>query len=369
MDYITDNNFTAKLSKLSEYYNFPDFVKKAHVETKESLAELPNEAFADPFKREYPIHTKAATVLSQAYLLGELESLFPVKSASANGKLMSLLRVGEKIQEAANWYGLENEFAKMASALQTYFHTQREKETQKIANSRKFAYVSEEDDTKLLPINNEYEITKSARELTKYVEDGKMGYGVLGGLDTIRAAENICKAASDKGIPVPHKLREIAVAAQGYKNASTVSRHLATQVEKLQKAGEIDEEAVELYKQAFAFVEEQGLTKELAKALDALDVVTKNNGTAVKLAGAYPAEHLETENFFEKFATLARAPIPVTALRSYNFPKLSLSFNPSLVATVKNACFDLGGPELSLFLQQLPMDLQRVMLKDIVRDN
>lgn len=65
MDFVSDKNHT-ELVRLSQQYAFPDFVKSAdlNLTLNPSEATAPITTYADPVRRQYPCHTKAATWLS-----------------------------------------------------------------------------------------------------------------------------------------------------------------------------------------------------------------------------------------------------------------------------------------------------------------
>lgn len=65
-DYYDDVNHQ-QLYSIEKLYGTPDFVKKADVESKDSIEGLPTTSFADPTRRKFPMHTKSATWLAQAY--------------------------------------------------------------------------------------------------------------------------------------------------------------------------------------------------------------------------------------------------------------------------------------------------------------
>lgn len=55
------------LYSLEHLYGLPAFVKEAAVEEKDEVSRIPSSSFADPRKRKFPCHTKAATWLANAY--------------------------------------------------------------------------------------------------------------------------------------------------------------------------------------------------------------------------------------------------------------------------------------------------------------
>ena len=69
MDFVTDFNPTG-LYRVFGAVEAPAYVDDAGVFTPESISTLHKTAFADPSKREFPCHTKAASWLSAAYFFG-----------------------------------------------------------------------------------------------------------------------------------------------------------------------------------------------------------------------------------------------------------------------------------------------------------
>jgi len=65
-DFYDDVN-QQTLYALDKLTGVPDFVKSASIETKDELGRLPAHVFADPQHRKFPVHTKAACWLANAY--------------------------------------------------------------------------------------------------------------------------------------------------------------------------------------------------------------------------------------------------------------------------------------------------------------
>ena len=70
VDYCDDTNHQ-RLHKLMKLANVPEFVTSAPVpandEVLNGIKQLPAAVFADTASRKFPLHTKAATWLAQAY--------------------------------------------------------------------------------------------------------------------------------------------------------------------------------------------------------------------------------------------------------------------------------------------------------------
>jgi hypothetical protein len=66
MDHVADVNQT-RLYQLNTIVELPEFVKEASITTPEDLKDLPSEIFADPTRRQFPMHTRADTWMSREY--------------------------------------------------------------------------------------------------------------------------------------------------------------------------------------------------------------------------------------------------------------------------------------------------------------
>ena len=102
VDCCDDTNHQ-RLHKLSRLMKMPDFVESAPTTSPQDVAALPNEAFADPINRKFPLHTKAATWLAQAYFSHD-RHLYTTQQATA---------VQDKIEKAAQYWSI-TEFTKQA---------------------------------------------------------------------------------------------------------------------------------------------------------------------------------------------------------------------------------------------------------------
>ena len=87
--------------RLNSLLDVPEFVKNSSV-PEEGLPGLSPHQFADPVKREFPIHTAGHTYLSFAYC----------KSAGVNGEILS------KVKMAAQKFGIAAELAKVETAFE-----------------------------------------------------------------------------------------------------------------------------------------------------------------------------------------------------------------------------------------------------------
>jgi hypothetical protein len=100
-DYYSDQGhfFTKAFSTIE----CPDFVKTASIEDADSLAGLPDSAFAEPNTRTFPIHDPAHIYVSAAYYLGDQKNATEAPV------------VGENIRKAAAAFRLTDEIEKIAN--------------------------------------------------------------------------------------------------------------------------------------------------------------------------------------------------------------------------------------------------------------
>lgn len=88
------------LAKLAEEHAIPAFVKQANASSIYANTDtLPLEAFGDPVKRSYPLHTKVATWVSNGYFLDNYNEIEPGKREL----------IQDRIQKAAAYFGIEDE--------------------------------------------------------------------------------------------------------------------------------------------------------------------------------------------------------------------------------------------------------------------
>jgi len=96
LDPTGDTNFV-DLHLYSRLYEFPAYVKQASPQETLTPRELVNTAYADPRKRQFPCHTKAACWLSTLFFLE--------KRAGLNAKNATFVRKG--LEQFARYHGIE----------------------------------------------------------------------------------------------------------------------------------------------------------------------------------------------------------------------------------------------------------------------
>lgn len=130
----------------------PDFVDKGPAFGPSDVTGLPLAAFADAASRKFPLHTKAATWLAQAYFSHD-RHLYTTDQAAV---------VQDKIDKAAQYWGVEG-FTKQARSEVEAFQSAVPPDLKE----SDFALIVEQDGhkTPMLPINNEANIKAAAAAL------------------------------------------------------------------------------------------------------------------------------------------------------------------------------------------------------------
>jgi hypothetical protein len=151
VDYCADTNHQ-RLHKLSRLVTMPDFVESAPIAKQQEIVALPNEVFADPVNRKFPLHTKAATWLAQAYFSHD-RHLYTTQQAST---------IQAKIEKAAKYWSID-EFTKQArNGVETSMAR-----TPPDLSDEDYALVVEQDGHKnpMLPIHNAESVKAAAATL------------------------------------------------------------------------------------------------------------------------------------------------------------------------------------------------------------
>lgn len=105
LDHVTDTTLRG-LHAIQTVFVIPDFVKEAEATSAETAAGLRTDQFADPDNRRFPIHTKADTWLSVAYLNSQMVSPLD-KTAEKN----NLPKIQENLRNAVEFWNLNASFA------------------------------------------------------------------------------------------------------------------------------------------------------------------------------------------------------------------------------------------------------------------
>jgi hypothetical protein len=151
VDYCADTNHQ-RLHKLSRLMKLPDFVETAPTIEQSDVAALPPEVFADPVNRKFPLHTKAATWLAQAYFSHD-RHLYPTPQANV---------VQDKIDKAAQYWGIEGFTKQARGEVETFMS-----EVPPDLKETDYALIIEQDGRKvpMLPIHTAENVKAAAATL------------------------------------------------------------------------------------------------------------------------------------------------------------------------------------------------------------
>jgi len=289
--------------------------------------ELPDDAFAWPEKRAYPIHSREHAVMSQAYRLGSGRSV-PA-------------HVDRTLKEALDVYGVNpDEFARSKTAAET------------VSRDDSSAY--------LLPDIKRLRVTSAAQVKiaeTRLAEEGQRlspGHRMMAGFRLVEKAAFL-------GVEVSPETRKMA----GLVATSTSA--LADWLDARQGA------APEPYRDAFGKLahevrrmpeelRDQGTQVKLASAIEQLDQIA---GLDVHWGRRLPdplATVFNTTKVAGPGITLAGKFIPMERMASYPTSFYSDALGPDIVREATDATGHLDVEKLAAVLGTLPVDMQRVLV-------
>ncbi len=186
MDPVNDNN-PVPLYRADALHAFPEWVTKEAMVSPANVAHLHQSAFADPVRREFPIHTKVATFLSYAYAMGA-------------GDVDEV--VVKNIEKAASAWGIADELAPYAALL--------DESTKEASAPQPFALVVERDSgpTGYFPCGDAHDTDASIRGICRSFGDSRWN-AELTGAQIKQAATKLVEAADRQGVDVPGILRDL----------------------------------------------------------------------------------------------------------------------------------------------------------------
>lgn len=85
MDFTADRG-GVELARLTKLYTFPDYVKQADLATTQNPENIAVTVFADPVRRQFPCHTKAATWINSVYFLEKKAEFHPKDQAQIQAR-------------------------------------------------------------------------------------------------------------------------------------------------------------------------------------------------------------------------------------------------------------------------------------------
>lgn len=158
---------------------FPQWVKGCPMPTSDGLVKLASVAFADRGRRLLPVHEKEAAFFSAVDYFANVDK-YPESTF-------------DYIKEACDHFGIGDDVAPYAEHFSNVFE-KRASDAAPAPVTGRFAISTHLNgrDFKLLPLTDAYEITKSAKELVKMVDENRIHY-----LMFVDAAREIVKAATE----------------------------------------------------------------------------------------------------------------------------------------------------------------------------
>lgn len=176
--------------RLCQLIGPPDFVKTASGTDLLGEGELPPHVFADPTRRLYPCHTKAATWLSAAFFFDQRED-YPPKTAQ---------RVEEALLKLAEYHGLGFSVKELAQKLAKFKTVPTEEALQSLDDDSFGLVVTHPDGSKerRYPLRNGKEVQAAAGYLLQYRD--RMPYA-----QRQQMAERILQKASQHAVALPEQ--------------------------------------------------------------------------------------------------------------------------------------------------------------------
>ena len=217
MDFLNDKT-GAIIGYAFENSLLPDSIKQASMPTSEEVNGLKDNAFANPFDREYPCHNKQATVLSALYAAASYED-----EAVIDG-----------IKKMASAYGIEDItnpiFDHFSEAMEKYAAEKAEEETPMV----KFALsLTAEDGT----VTNHYNIsTKEDTVLAIRHLNDDYSYGAIAPRHMRKIAKEVISAARDFDIAYDYIPSQLTRFVSG--NIPDVS--ISSELAQLRKSANVD---------------------------------------------------------------------------------------------------------------------------------
>lgn len=191
-DYTHTNN-PRSISIAEMAIPFPEWIKGHPIPTAQGLEKLASVAFADRKNRLLPVHEKEAAFFSAIDYFANVGN-YPEETFA-------------QIKEACDHFEIGNDVAPYADYFAGVFEKRASEEVPQVDPGR-FAIETTLNgrEFRLLPLNDAYEISKSAKDLGKMVDENRIHY-----LMFVDAAREIVKAAMDAC--VVHELPGLVVQA------------------------------------------------------------------------------------------------------------------------------------------------------------
>jgi hypothetical protein len=327
---------------------FPDWIKGSPIPSKDGLEKLASVAFADRANRLLPLHSKEATFFSAVDYFANVDS-YPE-------------RTFEAIKEACDHFDIGADVAPYAEFFSGVFE-KKASDSQPVILPGKFAINTTLNgkDFRLLPLDDAYEISKSARDLTSMVEENRIHY-----LMFVDAAREIVKAAAEAA--VVHELPGLVVEVG------------TPRFEDLDKAASLIESRRSLCDQTAFDAYSDALKEAAAGEITADDCMRKIAATDSAIGLRYnfnprrvvPLPHdivftgpsyAEVEKLARERVMVRGVPVPLEAVRKID--KLDVEFNLEKAAAATLLQLRDGGDAIPLShaVSEWPETDQKLLLK------
>lgn len=257
----------------------------------EDVRSLPSVAFADSFRRQMPIHTKAAAYLSA---VGAVVYDYPAEQGWET-----------RLKAACESYGITNDVKKAHAVLSPdNYHSTEASETPKTAYALEIQVEPDQPATRFYPINHAEQVEESARKLAADMHQERLPLSWFA-----EAADQIVKAATTLDLPLTRLPQTVIRLAE---DRLPSPEYLREQIDRRVKQAGIPEDAVELYRQAA----DLALNKE-ASALEAAHVwelADRKLGVKYSDTLASPVAAFRSGMRAEDFEKLAGTVVPVAGV-------------------------------------------------------
>ena len=330
MDQLTDNNPVEFVALKALLTDGPDFIQEKEGGYGD-VTQLPKNAFAHPFSREFPIDNPGNTYDSKVYLEAYAHTMEVSTRDSVHASL----------EKAAIFHGIEDQFPKIESAADVSIKLA----TANKADEPEYALIYEGDDNKQIavyPINDVQDVIDSSVKLA--CDRDKMPVDWFS-----TTCQTIMKAAAKFEVH-SHYIPEI-VTQHGIEREYCVksadcglSQRLNLVRERAWKADEeVDEDMITLYKEAFKMAKEatdEGERKELLDVISDLDHTYEVDYKHVM--DPYNAFYngvpvADIEKAASQFVFIGDAHIPVPEFIKVSEERLTQEFSATVAESIKAA--------------------------------
>lgn len=255
----TNDHAGREIHRLTKLYDAPDFVKNASDEQLRGTGDLQRHLYADPARKRYPLHTKAATYTSMMFFLDKKAAHAPERAATIEANL----------DKAAKYHSIAN----LTERLKTVVD-QAEQEKLAALTDEDFALVTDSGE-RHYPLRNALEVKQAAAWFDRYRDELRWEHRQT-------LASKILKKAAEHGADVrDHSEVLEKCAGIGTTSAAAISKMLSHRILLTQR--QYPSHAAELRKVAAAVQTQPHMARQpqtlykIAAAVDDYDRETHLN--------------------------------------------------------------------------------------------